>query len=133
MSRGACIVLGIFVLLVGAGFIALGWFSGALMPRGPLPMYGLGAFCGVIGAACLIQGSRAVTLRIIGGLVFAAYAAFAYHSITTGTYPRALAGFFIFGLPGGYLMIYGGYPSWGREAHVFRANSDPKPQDQKPK
>lgn len=65
-------MLGVAALICAAGFAAVGMMAGAAMPSGPLPLYGLAAFCGLIGMACVSTGAQPVTLRLLGLTVLVA-------------------------------------------------------------
>jgi hypothetical protein len=123
MSAGARITLAIVTILCAAGFAAVGILAPEL-PSGPWPCYGLAAFCGLIALACLARSSRPVALRIIGAVVFLGYVAFADDSIDDGNLFRAIAGLIVWGLPAGYVAIWGAYPAWGRASAAFRSERD---------
>lgn len=121
MSTGARVALAIATILSAAGFAVIGIVFGPELPSGPWPFYGLAAFCGLIALACLVRGSRPMTLRIIGAVVFLAYVFYAYDSIGDRNFFRAIAGFVVWGLPAGYVAIWGRYPVWGRASAAFRS------------
>ena len=137
MSKGACIAIGIASLAAGSCFIAVGATLGAAMPKGPLPFYVLGLFCCVVALACLLPGSRRVTLRIVGATICGAYVCYVLselgNPIKMGEVNiiEAVAGFLVFGLPGGYLAVTGRYPVWGRYSRVLQGDEpeDPRPND----
>jgi hypothetical protein len=121
MSAGARITLAIVTILCAAGFAVVGSYLGPELPAGPWPFYGLAAFCGLIALACLARGSRPVALRIIGAVIFLGYVAFAYDSIDEGNLFRAVAGLMVWGVPAGYVAIWGAYPPWGRASAALRS------------
>ncbi|MFO0959264.1 MAG: hypothetical protein U0800_17840 [Isosphaeraceae bacterium] len=119
MSRGAQLTIATVAFVFAVSFAGLGLYAGNLFPVGPWPFYGLAAFCVAIAVACLSPASRAVTLRIIGLVVFLTYVAYFIDSLEELTVLRALRGFCLWGLPSGYLAIRGEYPSWGRASAAF--------------
>ncbi len=40
------------------------------------------------------------------------------------TTTASVAGFVVFGLPSGYVAIWGRYPSWGKGSAAFRTHND---------
>lgn len=120
MSRGACITVAIAMLLSAVGFMLTGIFLGADLPAGSWPFYGAAMFCVVIAIACLSKASRPVALRIIGTVIFLTYVDYVYDSIGEENLRQAIVGFFWWGLPSGYLTIWGQWPTWGRWAAAFR-------------
>jgi hypothetical protein len=133
MSKGACIAIGIASLAIGSCFIALGAALGAAMPKGPLPFYVLGLFCCVVAAACLLPGSRRVTLRIVRATICGVYVCYVLSELGNpikmgkADIIGAVAGFLVFGLPGGYLAVTGRYPVWGRYGHVLQGDEPEDP------
>ncbi|HLO52172.1 MAG TPA: hypothetical protein VK211_27480 [Kamptonema sp.] len=122
MSKGSRIAIGIVALLC-----ALGFFMTALdpsgLPAGANVFYGMTGLCVTIAIACFFPKSHPITLRIIGATIFFFYAYYVIDSFRNQNLSRAIAGFFIWGLPSGYLAIAGKYPSWGKAGEVF--NSEP--------
>jgi hypothetical protein len=129
MSRGARLTLAIVTLLSAVGFFLTGYFLGAELPAGSWPFYGMSAFCGVIAVACLAQSSRPLTLRVIGSVIFLSYVIYAFDSFGDRDFLRALIGFVWWGLPSGYLAIWGEYPTWGKLAPAFRPDMIPRRKD----
>ena len=121
MSRGARIVVAIVTIVGAFSFALIGAFLGPALPAGSWPFYGLSAFCAVIAIACLVRNGRAITLRIIGSVIFAAYVVYAIVSIGNANFDRALRGLLVWGLPSGYLAIVGQYPWWGHVSEAFRS------------
>lgn len=115
MSKGSRIAIGLVALIAAYGL----WIQGQSMDAGFLLAYGLTAFCVVIAIACFFPKSHAFTLRVIGAGIFSGYAWYLFDSFSNGEPSRALLGFFIWGLPSGYLAIMGKYPEWGNGAAAF--------------
>ena len=72
MSKGFRITLALATLFFGAVFVWAAIFIGNNVPAGPLPFYGMAAFCFVVATACLSGRSRVVTLPIIAIVLVAA-------------------------------------------------------------
>ena len=70
MSQAARITLGVAMLLIAAGFMALVPFMNDVSPQAGPGMAICGLFSGLIAVACLSTASQPVTIRIIGGTVF---------------------------------------------------------------
>ncbi len=119
MSTGACIALAIMMILGAACSVAIGIYLGPELPGGPPAFYGLAAFCIVVATACLVRKSRPVTLRIIGAVIFLTSAYFTYRSYGEKSFIHLLIGLIVFGLPSGYLAIFGKYPNWGAISGAF--------------
>ena len=135
MSQGARIFLGIAVLLIAAGFLALVPFMKDVSPQAGPAMAICGLFCGVIAVACLATASQPVTIRIIGGTVFLLSALYIINQVITfssigdeieGTKMRSRPSIFnsvgfmlLVGLPSGYAALKGRYPVWGKHAAAF--------------
>jgi hypothetical protein len=140
MSQGACIFLGSVTFLIGACFVATGIAADADLPSGPLPLYVIGGFCGIIALACFSRRSRPVTLRILGAALCAVYVWYVLGqwgkpvrlNDTTNIF-YAIGGLIAFGVPGAYLAITGRYPAWGRWSHAFTpgAAGDPAENDKR--
>lgn len=113
MSFGSRIVIGGVALLCAAAFLMTALDPSGL-PAGAFPFYVLAVFCVVIAIACVFPQSHPVTLRLIGAVIFLAYAAYVSDSFNTKNFGRAFVGFLVWGIPSGYLAIMGGYPPWGR-------------------
>jgi hypothetical protein len=147
MSSGARVFLGVFLVLIGLGFLALvPVFAAAGDAFPPQAMYGLGAlgvFCGLGALACFSQASHPLTIRILGGAVFAVSLMYVVGQ-ATGTAPpppprpqpanavearlqrrsspslvNSLLFFGLVGLPSGYAALMGRYPGWGSHARAF--------------
>jgi hypothetical protein len=128
MSRSARWVLGCFALLFAALFI----YSEQLSPsKAPWFVYGLAGFCGLMAVGCFSQRWRGPAIRIIGFVVFLAYALYlgyelvrepgkAYVSRAEPHWMNAIMGLIVFGLPGLYVAVRGKYPKWGKGAKAFR-------------
>ena len=135
MSRVMCVLLGITLVILALGFAGVAWLSiGQEEMR--LAMIGLpilSLFCIVGALACLVPASRPVTLRVVGGVVFLTFLVYLIEmavdgpllsrSKSTPSLVNAIAGFSVFGLPGGYVAIKGYYPRWGRSSDAFRGGT----------
>lgn len=96
------------------------------VPRNNWGLWLLSAFCLVIAITCIPGKHTAVTGRLIGGVIFAAYVAYVISEIVAPTPHRpymsfwdallatgqadilnALIGLVVWGLPAGYVMIFG--------------------------
>jgi hypothetical protein len=127
MSRGARWTLGSFALLFAAIFV----YSEQNAPsKAPLLVYVLAGFCVLIAVACFSRALRGPAVRIIGFMVFLAYAAYlayellrepakSYQGRAEPHWLNALLGLIVFGLPGLYVAIRGKYPKWGKGAEAF--------------
>jgi hypothetical protein len=138
MSQAARITLGVAMLLLAAGFMALVPFMKDVSPQAGPGMVVCGLFCGLIAVACLSTASQPVTIRIIGGTVFLLCALYilnqvmAFSSIgdelgkgKVRSRPSLLnsVGFMLLvGLPSGYAALKGRYPGWGVHAAAFGAD-----------
>jgi FtsH-binding integral membrane protein len=126
MSKGSRIAIGVVAIIAAIGFLNSA-MNPASVKAAPIVFYGLAAFCGVIAIACFSHKAHPVTLRIIGGTVFATFAVYAYDSIINNPRPmQAICGFLVWGLPSGYLAIKGKYPDWGMGAAGINANQNKK-------
>ena len=137
MSQGARITLGVAMLLLAAGFMALVPFMKDVSPQAGPGAAICGLFCGLIAVACLSTASQPITIRLIGGTVFLLCALYvvsqllAFSSFTEEigkgkgrSRPSILnsQGFMLLvGLPSGYAAFKGRYPGWGRHASAFGA------------
>jgi hypothetical protein len=150
MSNGARIFLGVALLVIALGFLALVPFfvaAGDAFP--PAAPYGLGGFAllsGLGAVACLARASHPVTIRLIGASVFLICLAYVGSELVKPTPPPAkpaenaiqarldrrsrpslvnsLLFFGLVGLPSGYAAIKGRYPGWGRHARAFGGGGD---------
>lgn len=125
MSKGSRIAIGIVALLCAIGFFMTALDPSGL-PAGASVFYGMTALCVTIAIACFFPKSHPITLRIIGATIFFLYADYVINSFRSQNFGRAIAGFFIWGLPSGYLAIAGKYPSWGRAGEVFNSEQNNK-------
>jgi len=71
MSKGARFTLAAATLFFGACFLLFALTSAHDTPAGPMPFYGLAAFCFVVATACLSSRSRVVTVPIIASVLVA--------------------------------------------------------------
>jgi hypothetical protein len=85
-------------------------------------MYGLAVFCFVTAVACIDTNSRPITIRIIGITIFLVSAGGFFMNPRGANILRALEGFFVIGLPFGYMAITGNYPQWGRASAAFNGS-----------
>ncbi|MEM9540996.1 MAG: hypothetical protein AAGA60_16025 [Cyanobacteria bacterium P01_E01_bin.42] len=129
MSRGARIAIAIAALLCSSIFLMTALDPDSGFPASPSVFYGLAAFCVIIAIACVFPKSHPITLRIIGTMIFLAYAVYVVDSFNTDNLPRALMGFIVWGLPSGYLALMGKFPDWGAGSQAF----NPKQDEEKPK
>lgn len=147
MSSVPRLILGVALILIAAGFLALApVFAGAgdaFPPQTTYILGGLAVFCGLGAMACFSRASHPIAIRIIGGTVFAACLAYVV-SEALGKTPapakpvrpgnpaveivlrrgqpslaNSIAFFVLVGLPAGYAVVAGRYPSWGRHAVAF--------------
>jgi apolipoprotein N-acyltransferase len=123
MSAGARVTLAIACTLIGASFAILAALSGDTFEGGPLPFYGLAALCALVALACLVPQTRPVTVRLIGGVVFASCAWLLY-SHAEGDMRGALAVFVVCGPPAGYAVVMGTNPPWGKGSVVFHGSPE---------
>jgi hypothetical protein len=137
MSQGARITLGVAMLVLAAGFMALVPLMKDVSPQAGPGAAICGLFCGLIAVACLSTASQPITIRIIGGTVFLLSVLYivnqvlAFSSIgeelgnaKVRSRPSILnsVGFMLLvGLPSGYAALKGRYPGWGRHAAAFGA------------
>jgi hypothetical protein len=140
-------------MLIALGFLAiLPMFAGAGEAFPPQMLYvlgGLAVFSGLGAVACFSRASHPLTIRILGGAIFAASLIYVIGqarggSQVPGQEPAAnpvlarlqrrsqpglansLAFFALVGLPSGYAALTGRYPSWGRHAAAFGAEKKPQ-------
>jgi hypothetical protein len=136
MSRGGRIALGIFgvVMTLFCGVMsAFGFSLGEGQELWVWAMLVFGLLGAAMAAACFFPRSRPVSLRIIGGILFAGCAAGLLLQIRetkevgwTRRTGRAFA-MATFGCVGGlYLTVLGDYPLWGLWSGAFK----PKPDDE---
>jgi hypothetical protein len=137
MSQGARITLGVAMLVLAAGFMALVPLMKDVSPQAGPGAAICGLFCGLIAVACLSTASQPITIRIIGGTVFLLSVLYivnqvlAFSSIgeelgnakvRSRTSILNSVGFMLLvGLPSGYAALKGRYPGWGRHAAAFGA------------
>lgn len=119
MSLGGRIILAVACFLIAVAFAVLGAFYGDFFPQGGGTFYGLAAFCFLISLACMVSASRPIALRLIAAVVFVCFALYVFDTFGKPNFWRALAGFVVFGLPAGYVVLQGKYPGWGRAAEAF--------------
>jgi hypothetical protein len=131
IGRGARLTLGSFALLFAAIFV----YSEQNAPSSaPLLVYVLAGFCMLITVACFSRTLRGPAVRIIGFMVFLAYAAYlAYELLREPAKPyggrsephwlNAMLGLIVFGLPGLYVAVRGKYPKWGKGAKAFNSRT----------
>lgn len=124
LSKGSRIAIGIVALVSALFFLLSALDPDSPFPGGPLAFYGLAILCVVIAIACIFPKSHPVTLRIIGTTIFVAYTSYLVHSFGSPGFFRALAGMFVFGIPSGYLAIFGKSPTWDAIAKDFKAKED---------
>jgi hypothetical protein len=142
LSQAARITLGVAMLLLAAGFMALVPFMNDVSPQAGPGMAICGLFSGLIAVACLSTASQPITIRLIGGTVFllcalyivtqlVAFSSFREEIGKGRSRPSILnsLGFMVLvGLPSGYAAIKGRYPGWGAHASAFGAGDrDRKP------
>lgn len=129
MSRGARIALGIVLVAMALGFAAVGWLAaGVVEDRFQVGMAALAGFSAVGAMACLWAASRPVTVRLVGLVVFLAFAAYLVDALVSGPpegRAEAAAGFVVLGVPAGFVAITGRYPRWGRHAAAFGEHDRP--------
>ena len=123
MSMGARIAIGVVALLGAVGFLILAQDTSGL-PAGAYVFYGLAALCVVIAIACFFPKSHPITLRIIGTAICLTYIYYVADSFGTENLVRAIVGFFVWGLPSGYMAIMGQYPSWGKLSAGFNSKQN---------
>ena len=122
MSFGSRLVIAL-VSLVCALMFWLTALDTSGLPAGPIVFYGMAFICVIIAIACLLPKSHPITLRIIGITIFSIYALYVADSRTPKTLIQAFMGFLTFGMPSGYLAIFGTYPTWGKFVDVFQGRS----------
>ncbi len=115
MSFGSRLAIGLVAI-----FGAIGFLKTALNPVGvrapSIVFHGMAALFTFVAIACFIPKSHPVTLRIIGSAIFLSFSSYAIGSFGTDNFERAFKAFGWWGLPSGYLAIFGNYPSWGKGA-----------------
>jgi hypothetical protein len=135
LSQAARITLGVAMLLLAAGFMALVPFMNDVSPQAGPGAAICGLFSGLIAVACLSTASQPITIRLIGGTVFllcalyivtqlVAFSSFREEIGKGRSRPSILnsLGFMVLvGLPSGYAAIKGRYPGWGAHASAFGA------------
>lgn len=94
----------------------------------PWGLYLVADFCGLISIACLIPKWKAVAIRLIGASIFLVSIMYVidqlggpfYTNRSSPSLVNSVLFFLVFGLPSGYVMIFGIYPAWGKCAAAFR-------------
>lgn len=135
MSQGARIFLGVTILLLAAGFLALVPFMKAVSPQAGPGMAICGLFCGLVAVACFSKASHPLTIRLIGGVVFLVCAFYLgsevlqflsakeglakTHDMSQPSLRNSLIFMLLVGLPSGYAALKGRYPTWGILAAAF--------------
>lgn len=153
MSSAARIILGVALVLIALGFLALlPVFAQAGDAFPPTAVYAIGflaVFCGLGAVACFSSASHPVAIRIIGGTIFVVSLMYMASQVGGGA-PRpgpAAAGkkagpaparrsqpslinsllfFVLVGLPSGYAAAVGRYPGWGAHPGAFGSGSKKK-------
>lgn len=118
MSRVSRIIIGLFSLLFSCGMALYVWDNSGVLGWAVLIVFLM------ISLACFSDRSHPLTLRIIGGAVFSAYAIYLISEFGKPDIRRALRGLIVFGLPGLYVAVKAKYPIWAKAATVFRSSSD---------
>jgi hypothetical protein len=116
MSRGARWTIGVFA--VGCAVIFAWLPSQGIQPLGA---YCAAAFLTIVAALCFVPATAPLTARLVGGVLLLVCVAYLIDVLRSPPDPngvttpwRAVKAMLLFGLPGGYLMIFGRYPLWGR-------------------
>lgn len=133
MSKGSRWAIGTVALLGAVAF----WLSAIVsLAEGLQPWSAIlfdclmATFATAIGLACFLPRSHAITLRIIGALVFVALASLLVNDIQKANegqeqlHWRRVILVAVFGLPALYVALFGAYPLWGRFSGVFRQPDD---------
>lgn len=118
MSRVSRIIIGLFSLLFSYGIALKVWDNPSVLGWAVLLVFLM------ISLASFSDRSHPLTLRIIGGAVFSAYAVYLISEFGKPQMWQALRGFIVFGLPGLYVAVFAKYPIWAKAAKVFRSSSD---------
>src|SRR5262245_54618690 len=122
MSKAARVTIAIVTLIGGSCFVLCGLAFGHEAPAGPLPFYGLAAFCFVIATACLSRRSRPATLPIIAVAVVAVlWLANRDGAITTLAAVGAVLGAVLLVGVSLYLYVRWRDRVWLRAVRLFRA------------
>lgn len=140
MSNGARIA----IATVGLFFAAMCSLM-ALSPKAGLTSWLPTAFCLTLSLACVRGKVGKIALRAIAAAVFLLCLGYVITEAMQGnmgtgersqaSLPNAIMAFIIFGLPFGYLAIFGFYPVWGRFGEHFggklpgQATSDTEEQE----
>lgn len=124
-------MLGIFMLLFGAGF---GYAAATdIVPKNGWILWMFAAFCGLIAICCVPGRHVAISGRIVGATVFLVCGWYLasellhpdpYQGQSSPSLKNALTLFSLWGLPAGYVAIFGVYPLSGKLGHIF--GRDPK-------
>jgi len=139
MSRGACIMLGITLVILASGFVGVAWFTSGLegMRASTIGAAILAVFSGVGAIACLVPASRPVTLRLVGGTVCLTCLGYLTEMLISGpllgrsradqSLVNSFLAFSAFGLPAGYVAFKGRYPIWAKYSSIFKSTQPPIP------
>ncbi len=134
MSRAGRVTLGIVLVLLACGFLAVAWSMRGLpeMRAGAIGSLVFAVLCAIGAVACLFRASGPVTLRVIGGAIFLADCWYIVSTVMEGkivsgsrakpSLLNAIMLFLLVGLPAAYVMITGRYPRWGAHAAAFGAS-----------
>jgi Ca2+/Na+ antiporter len=118
MSFGARLATAFFCVVFGIGF----GFAAATWPdsRTRWMLWLIAAFCFIVVTCCFPGKHSAITNRIVGGTVFLLYVVYLIQEIKEGQWAswsrakpnvlNAFRGLIIWGLPAGYIMVYGRLP-----------------------
>ena len=110
MSAAARKTIGIAMSIAACCLGLAGLSLGNQLPNGPMPLYSGSLFFLTVSIACFSKGSRSLTLRLIGAAVFWLYFSYATRNIGNGINFKAVRAFLVFGIPSGYLAIFGRLP-----------------------
>ena len=127
MSMGARWTIGI-AAVVCAAFCA--WLPSQGLST--LWAYCLSAFLIVVAVLCFAPWTAPITARLLGAVLFVGCIAYLVSAFRSPPDPdgvstpwHAVKAMVFFGLPGGYLMLFGNYPVWGRFARALGDSRGP--------
>jgi len=131
--------LGTRIAIAVIGFIAAGLFAyvaiSGILGQNAGPLWVLAAICLLITLAAIPGKHAGIAGRLLAGILFAVMAgrlvmailpALQHHAIDGRELKDAIKLFLIWGLPSGFVTLFGFYPRWGKYGQAFGKSSKEK-------